>query len=66
MVRGLNFETLWQRGSPLGGYGVQLCLQQNIWQQKHITVKLKNGLLTNANEDADTEFHLIILRLVSY
>jgi len=37
-----------------------------IWHQKHIRVKLNNELLTNENEEADTEFHQIILRLVSY
>jgi len=37
-----------------------------MWHQKHIRVKLNNGLLTNENEETDTEFHQIILRLVSY
>ena len=37
-----------------------------IWHQGHIRVKLNNGLLTNENEETDTEFHQIILRLVSY
>ena len=31
-----------------------------IWHQKQIRVKLKNGLLTNENEETDTEFHQII------
>ena len=35
-----------------------------IWHQKHIRVKLDNGLLTNENEETDTEFNQIILRLV--
>jgi len=34
--------------------------------QKHIRVKLNNGLLSHENEETDTEFHQIILRLVSY
>jgi len=34
--------------------------------QKHIRLKLNNGLLTNENEETDTEFHHIILRLASY
>jgi len=38
----------------------------SIWHQKHIRVKLNNGLLTNKHEETDTEFHQIILRLVSY
>ena len=37
-----------------------------IWHQKHIRVKLNNGLLTNENEETDTEFHQIILQIVSY
>jgi len=32
-----------------------------IWHQKHIRVKLNNGLLTNENEEMDTEFHQIML-----
>jgi len=35
------------------------------WHQKHIRVKLNNTLLTNENEETDTEFYQIILRLVS-
>jgi len=35
-----------------------------MWHQKHISVKLNNGLLTNENEETDTEFRQIILRLV--
>jgi len=31
-----------------------------------LRVKLNNGLLTNENEEKDTEFHQMILRLVSY
>jgi len=31
-----------------------------IWHQKRIRVKLNNGLLTNENEETDTEFHQII------
>jgi len=31
-----------------------------------LQIKLNNGLLTNENEETDTEFHQIILRLVSY
>jgi len=37
-----------------------------IWHQKHIRVNSNNGLLTNENEETGTEFHQIILRLVSY
>jgi len=37
-----------------------------IWHQNHIRVKLNNGLLTNENQETDTEFHQIILQLVSY
>ena len=37
-----------------------------IWHQKHIRVKLNNRLLINENEETDSEFHQIILRLVSY
>jgi len=37
-----------------------------IWHQKHIRVKLNNGLLTNENEETASEFNQIILRLVSY
>ena len=49
-------------GMECGRYGFVVA----IWQQKRIRVKLNNGLLTNENEDTDTEFHQIILRLVSY
>jgi len=35
-----------------------------IWHQKHIRVKLDNGLLAYENEETDTEFNQIILRLV--
>ena len=37
-----------------------------IRHQKHKRVKLNNKMLTNENEETNTEFHTIILRLVSY
>ena len=55
---------------PLPNWGVRsgayTALFVAIWHQKHMRVKLNNGLLTNENEETDDEFHRIILRLVSY
>jgi len=54
VVRGLNLAPLWQRTPQLGDmecdwYGSVLA----IWHQKHMRVKLNNGLLTNENEETD-------------
>jgi len=59
VVRGLNFELLWQRGSPQLGVwsAADTALFVAIWHQIHIRVKLNNGLLTKENEETDTEFH---------
>ena len=56
-MRGLNFGPLWQRGTALF---------VAMWHQKahRLRLKLNNGSLTNENEETDTEFHQIILRLV--
>ena len=57
MVRGLNFGPLWQR-APLPNWGVRSAVDTALfvatWNQKHIRVKLNNGLLTNKIEDTDT------------
>jgi len=66
---GLNFELLWHRGpSPIGEVwgAADTAVLVAIWHKKHIRIKLNNGLLTNENKETDTEFHQIILRLVSY
>ena len=68
MVRGLNFGPLRQLASPQLGVwsAADTALFVATWHQKHIRVKLNNGLLTNENEETKNEFHQIILRLVSY
>jgi len=65
---GLNFGSLWQRGPPNWGVwsAADTTLFVAIGHQKHIRVKLNKGLLTNENEETDTEFQQILLRLVSY
>jgi len=68
VVRGLNFGSLWQRGTPYWGVwsAADTVLFVAICHRKHIRVKFNNRLLTNENEETDTAFHQIILRLVSY
>jgi len=55
-MRGLNFGPLWQR-AHLPNWEVRsaadTALFVAIWHQKHIRVKLNNGLLTNEIEETD-------------
>ena len=77
MVRGLNFSPcgsvtphswgIWSAADTALLFVENMASKAFvIWHQKHIRVKLNNRLSTNENEETDTEFHQIILRLVSY